>query len=162
MGQTGEFSEADFSINKSWKIAVIKARFNSDIVEKLEGSFVKTALELGLDKGQLEFIEVPGALEIPLATSWALNSVGCVGAVTLGSVIRGETTHYEYVCNGVERGLTQLQLSTGKPIAQVVLTTENHQQALDRCGGSAGDKGEEGAKVLIQMLSLKHRLLTEK
>ena len=158
MGKAGSFSEKDFSIQKHWKIAIVKARFNANIVDKLEESVLRGLKELGIEDNQILNLEVPGALEIPLATRWALQDLDCAGAVTLGSVIRGETTHYEYVCNGVERGLTHLQLTTGKPIAQVVLTTENLQQALDRCGGSAGDKGEEGAQVLLQMLSMKHKL----
>ena len=97
---------------------------------------------------------MPGALEIPLAIQLAFDG-GFDAAIATGAVIRGETTHYEYVCNGIERGCTHIQLQTKKPIAQAVLTTENLNQALDRCGGNHGDKGEEAAEVVVSMLNLK-------
>lgn len=98
-------------------------------------------------------VKVPGAVEIPLACQ-VLLSRGCAGAVALGAVIRGETSHYDYVCNSVERGISQLMLETGKPIAFGVLTTENEAQALDRVGGRHGHKGEEAAQVVLEMVGL--------
>lgn len=108
-----------------------------------------------LQEAQVEVlsVKVPGAVEIPLATKTLLEA-GCDGVVALGAVIRGETSHYDYVCNSVERGITHLMLETGKPIGFGVLTTENEEQAFDRVGGKHGHKGAEAAQVVIEMVGL--------
>lgn len=98
-------------------------------------------------------VKVPGAVEIPLACQALLNA-GCEGVIALGAVIRGETSHYDYVCNSVERGLSQLMLEHQKPIGFGVLTTENEEQAFDRVGGSHGHKGEETALTVLEMIGL--------
>ena len=104
-------------------------------------------------------VKVPGAVEIPLACK-ALLEAGCEGIVALGAVIRGETSHYDYVCTSVERGITTLMLDTGKPIGFGVLTTENEEQAFDRVGGKHGHKGEEAAQVVLEMVGLLKDLKT--
>ncbi len=98
-------------------------------------------------------VRVPGAIEIPL-TCQALFEQGCDGVVALGSVIRGETSHYDYVCNSVERGITALMLDYNKPIGFGILTTENEEQAMDRAGGKHGNKGAEAAEVVFEMIGL--------
>ena len=140
-------------VSSEWKIAIVQALFNQEITQKLTMSAKNRLLKNGMSEEQIAIFQVPGALEVPLALSMALKS-GYHGAIATGAVVRGDTTHYEYVCNGVERGCTLLQLETQKPIAQAVLTTENQKQALDRCGGVAGDKGAEAADVLLSMLNL--------
>ena len=110
---------------------MVTSRFNSEITEKLES----------------------GAFEIPLATQ-ALLDLGCDGVVALGCVIRGETSHYDYVCNSVERGVTELMLQYKKPIGFGVLTTENDEQAEARAGGKHGNKGAEAAEVVMEMIGL--------
>lgn len=131
-------------------IGVVTSRFNSDVTEKL----LEGALEV-LEEAHVEIysVKVPGAVEIPLACQVLLES-GCDGVVALGAVIRGETSHYDYVCSSVERGITHLMLETGKPVAFGVLTTENEQQALDRVGGKHGHKGAEAAEVVLEMVGL--------
>jgi 6,7-dimethyl-8-ribityllumazine synthase len=84
----------------------------------------------------------------------ALLRNGCHGVVALGAVIRGETSHYDYVCAGVERGCSHLQLKYKKPVGFGVLTTENEEQALDRAGGAMGNKGAEAAEVVLEMIDL--------
>ena len=111
----------------------------------------------GVAPEKIRKVRVPGAVEIPLAAKWLLES-GCDGVITVGAVIRGETSHYDYVCNSVERGCSQLMLETGCPIAFGVLTTENAAQAEARAGGAKGNKGAEAAEVLLEMLSLKMEL----
>jgi 6,7-dimethyl-8-ribityllumazine synthase len=83
---------------------------------------------------------------------------GVDGVLVLGAVIRGETTHYDYVCNSVERGCSQLALDTGKPVIFGVLTTENEEQAMARTGGAHGHKGIEGANALIEMIGLLNQI----
>jgi 6,7-dimethyl-8-ribityllumazine synthase len=108
---------------------------------------------MGIDKKNIVNVHVPGAVEIPLATK-ALLAKGCDGVIALGAVIRGETSHYDFVCNSVERGITQLMLETGKPIGFGVLTTENEDQAWSRTIGAHGNKGADSAQVVLEMIAL--------
>lgn len=138
--------------SKPYRIGIVTARFNEEVTSKLE-------------QGALEFFEkihssveilnvkVPGAVEIPLACM-ALLDLNCDGVVALGAVIRGETSHYDYVCNSVERGISELMLDYKRPIGFGVLTVENEEQAMDRCGGKHGNKGYEAAQVTMEMIGL--------
>lgn len=135
------------------KIGVVTARFNSEVTEKLEEGALKALKEMGIADEALISARVPGAFELPLAAK-ALLDRGCHGVVALGAVIRGETSHYDYVCSAVERGCTELQLRTGKPVGFGVLTTDNDEQALDRAGGRHGNKGAEAAQVVVEMVRL--------
>lgn len=134
-------------------IGVVTAKFNSEITLELEKGAIETLKKAGLKDHQIWAVQVPGAVEIPLATK-VLFEQGCDGVVTLGAVIRGDTAHFDYVCQSVERGVTQLMLETGKPIGFGVLTTENEEQAIERTTGSHGNKGSEAAIVVLEMLSL--------
>jgi 6,7-dimethyl-8-ribityllumazine synthase len=133
------------------KVGVVTARFNSEITEKLEEGAL-SYLEACEDV-QVYAVRVPGAVEIPLAAQTLLEA-GCDGVVALGAVIRGETSHYDYVCSSVERGVTELMLAYNRPVGFGVLTTENEEQALDRAGGKHGNKGEEAAQVVMEMIGL--------
>lgn len=133
------------------KIGVVTGRFNQKITEKLESGALAVLKEMGCS--QIVAVRVPGAFEIPLAGQHLLSR-GCDAVVALGTVIRGDTTHYDYVCAAVERGCTELQLQTGKPVAFGVLTTENEEQALERAGGRHGNKGAEAAQVAVEMVRL--------
>ncbi len=138
---------------KALRIGIVCARFNREITEQLEAGAVRRLLELGVAEKNIRLVSVPGAVEIPLAAKALLKS-GVDSVITLGCVIRGETTHYESVCTSVERGCTHLQLELLKPIVFGVLTVENMEQALDRVGGHHGHKGEEAAEVAIEMCNL--------
>ena len=133
------------------KIGVVTARFNSEVTEKLQAGALQALNEMGCT--DVRAVSVPGAVEVPLAAK-ALLDAGCDGVVALGAVIRGETSHYDYVCSSAERGCTELQIRTGKPVAFGVLTTENEEQALDRAGGRHGNKGAEAAQVAVEMVRL--------
>ncbi|MDX9730290.1 MAG: 6,7-dimethyl-8-ribityllumazine synthase [Bdellovibrionales bacterium] len=134
------------------KIGLVTARFNSEITSKLEAGALRTLKALGVADKNIRVVSVPGAVEITTAAKALLKSVDAV--ILLGCVIRGETTHYESVCNAAERGGTHLQLETGKPVVFGVITTENFEQALDRVGGHHGHKGEEAAEVAVEMANL--------
>lgn len=148
-------SELDVS---GLKIAVVSSLFNRPVTEKLESAALQFLEDAGLKKEQLQLVQVPGALEIPLAAK-ALFEKGVDGVVAVGAVIRGETTHYESVCAGVERGCSHLQLEYMRPLGNGVITTENAQQAYDRCGGSKGNKGAEAAEVTLQMIKILKNIL---
>lgn len=131
------------------RIGVVSARWNAEITDRLHEGAVNTLRELGCE--EIKAIRVPGAFEVPLAAR-ALIEAGYDGVIALGCVIRGETTHYDYVCQSVERGCTELQLRTGKPVGFGILTVENEQQAFDRVGGKHGHKGVEAAEVVVEMV----------
>lgn len=134
------------------KIGVVTSRFNEEITSQLEEGALQYLEGFG-EQIEVLSVRVPGAIEIPL-TCKTLLDIGCDGVVALGAVIRGETSHYDVVCNSVERGLTHLMLDTGKPVSMGVLTTENEEQAQDRVGGKHGHKGLEAAQVVVEMLGL--------
>ncbi len=142
---------------KKSKIGVVTARFNSEVTSKLEAGAIATLKELGCSENHIVAVSVPGAFEIPLAVQ-ALLSGGCDAVVALGAVIRGDTSHYDYVCNAVERGCSELQLKFHKPVAFGVLTTDTDEQAMDRAGGKHGNKGSEAALVAIEMVSLLRKI----
>ena len=146
-------------VGYKWKVAVITSRFNEEITAKLKQGCLGEMEKLGFKSEQVTDISVPGAYEIPLAARQCIE-MGYDGVIALGAVIRGETSHYDYVCNAVERGCSELQLRTGHPVVFGVLTTENEAQAVDRIGGQHGHKGVESAQVLVEMLNLKNLIQT--
>lgn len=136
---------------KTFKIAVVTSRFNEEITTKLQEAAIDFLEELGVE---IYAVSVPGAVEIPLAIQAMFDVHKVDGAVALGAVIRGETTHYEEVCRSVERGCSQLMLQYKKPIGFGVLTTENEEQALARAGGEHGNKGVDASQAVIEMIGL--------
>lgn len=137
----------------SMKIGVVTSRFNEEVTSKLEEGAIHFLENFEEEQIEIWSVRVPGAVEIPLACK-ALFEKGCEGVVAVGAVIRGETTHYDLVCNSVERGVTQLMLEVGKPIGFGVITVENDEQAMDRAGGKHGNKGAEAAQVTLEMIGL--------
>ena len=135
------------------RIGVVTSIFNSEITDKLEQGALDYLEKVDDTVVEILAVRVPGAIEIPL-TCQALFEQGCDGVVALGAVIRGETSHYDYVCNSVERGITALMLDYNKPIGFGILTTENEEQAMDRAGGKHGNKGADAAEVVFEMIGL--------
>jgi 6,7-dimethyl-8-ribityllumazine synthase len=138
---------------KKIKIGVVTSRFNTEITEKLETGAIDFLEGLTNLKPEILVVRVPGVVEIPIAAQ-ALLDRGCEGVVALGCVIRGDTSHYDYVCDSVTEGVTRLMLDHKKPIGFGVLTTENEAQAMDRAGGKMGNKGQEAAEVVLEMIGL--------
>ena len=139
---------------KGLKIAIVASRFNEFITNKLVSGAEDCLLRHGVDGNDITLAWVPGAFEISvaakkLAESGAFDAVICVGAV-----IRGSTSHYDYVCNEVSKGIAQISLSSGIPVMFGVLTTENIEQAVERAGTKAGNKGFESAEGAIEMVNL--------
>jgi 6,7-dimethyl-8-ribityllumazine synthase len=136
------------------KAAIVAARFNEIIVNKLLGGAVDGLVRHGVEEENITAAWVPGAFEIPvvaekLAKSGKYDAVICVGAV-----IRGDTSHYDYVCNEVSKGIAQVGLSTGIPVLFGVVTTENIEQAISRAGSKSGNKGYDCALSAIEMVNL--------
>ncbi len=135
-------------------MGVACARWNGEVTEILLEGALRRLVEIGVDPDRVRTVLVPGAFELPLAAQ-ALARSGAIDAVIcLGAVIRGETSHYDFVAGQCAEGLQRVQLETGVPIAFGVLTTENLAQALDRAGGRHGHKGEEAADTAVEMASV--------
>jgi 6,7-dimethyl-8-ribityllumazine synthase len=137
-------------------IGIVVAEFNRDVTRKLEEGALAYLQEKKVK--DIILVHVPGAYEIPLAAKLLLQKKKVEAVIALGAVIRGETTHYESVCNSVERGCTLLQLEFSKPLVFGVLTTENEEQAFDRLGGKHGHKGRDAAETALKMMTLTKKL----
>lgn len=148
-----------FSYNqKHYKIGVVTASWNNHITSILRDGAIDTLTKLK-EKQSIEIVEfsVPGAFEIPTAAQW-LFEIGCDAVINLGCVIKGDTPHFDFVCNAVTDGIGQLALKHSKPCIFGVITTNTEQQAFDRAGGSLGNKGSEAAEAAVWMLLAKNTI----
>ncbi len=140
------------------RIGLVRTRWNADIVERLGAGVERGLLHLGVPFDDILIETVPGSFEIPMACSILARSRKVDAIVTIGAVIRGETTHYELVSEGAAQGVQQVQLATGVPIAFGLVTVENREQALARSEGPGGHNvGEEAALVAVEMARLAQR-----
>jgi 6,7-dimethyl-8-ribityllumazine synthase len=140
------------------KVGIVAARFNEIIVNKLLGGAVDGLVRHGVEEQNITAVWVPGAFEIPtvalkMAKSGKYDAVICVGAV-----IRGQTSHYDYVCNEVSKGIAQTAMQTGVPTLFGIVTTENIEQAIARAGSKAGNKGYDCALSAIEMVNVLEQL----
>lgn len=145
-------------IAKGMKIGIVGARFNEFIVSKLIGGAKDALLRHGAEESDLTLTWVPGAFEIPSAAKWMAKSGKYDAVICLGAVIRGATSHYDYVCSEVSKGIAHIALETDVPVLFGVVTTENIEQAIERAGTKAGNKGYDSAVAAIEMVQLKKQL----
>jgi 6,7-dimethyl-8-ribityllumazine synthase len=138
-------------VGSGLKVAIIVGRFNEFITSKLLSGAVDALKRHGVEDENVELAWVPGAFEIPLVAKKMASSNKYDAVITLGTVIRGSTTHYDYVCNEAAKGVSQASMSTGVPVIFGVLTTESIEQAIERAGTKAGNKGYEEAVAAIEM-----------
>ncbi|WP_243386456.1 6,7-dimethyl-8-ribityllumazine synthase [Bacillus kexueae] len=136
------------------RIGIVVARFNEFITSKLLGGAVDGLVRHGVDENNIEVAWVPGAFELPLVAKKMAETNQYDAVITLGTVIRGSTTHYDYVCNEAAKGIAQASNQTGIPVIFGVITTENIEQAIERAGTKAGNKGYEAAVSAIEMANL--------
>ena len=141
-------------VAKDVKIGIVASRFNEFIVSKLISGAEDTLLRHDVSGDNITLAWVPGAFEIPLMAKKMAESGKYDAIICLGTVIRGATTHYDYVCNEVSKGIAQVSLSTGIPVMFGILTTENIEQAIERAGTKAGNKGSDCALGAIEMINL--------
>lgn len=134
------------------KFGIVVAKFNDLITERLLAGAKGTLEQAGAEK--IDIVWVPGAFEIPLAALKMAQSKKYDGIVCLGAVIRGSTTHYDYVCNEAVKGISQVGLQTGVPASFGVLTVENLEQAFERAGSKLGNKGSEAAMATLEMVNV--------
>ncbi|MBN9648982.1 6,7-dimethyl-8-ribityllumazine synthase [Terrisporobacter glycolicus] len=141
-------------VSKDVKIGIIAARFNEFITSKLLGGAVDALKRHDVDEENIEVAWVPGAFEIPLIASKMAKSKKYDAIICLGAVIRGNTTHYDYVCSEVSKGIAHVSLNSEIPVMFGVITTENIEQAIERAGTKAGNKGFDCAVGAIEMINL--------
>ena len=136
------------------KVGIVAARFNEFIVSKLVSGALDGLKRHDVKEEDIDIAWVPGAFEIPLIADKMAKSKKYDAVICLGTVIRGATSHYDYVCNEVSKGIAQVSLNTGIPVLFGVVTTENIEQAIERAGTKAGNKGYDCALSAIEMVQL--------
>ena len=141
-------------ISKGIRVGIVAARFNEFIVSKLLSGCQDGLLRHGVKDEDIAVAWVPGAFEIPLAAQAMAKSGNYDAVIALGAVIRGSTSHYDYVCAEVSKGVAHAALESGVPVLFGVLTTDTIEQAIERAGSKAGNKGAECAQGAIEMVNL--------
>src|ERR1044071_1055805 len=136
------------------KFAIVVAEWNEEITEALYEGAYNGLIELGAGKKNIERINVPGTFELTLGALKAAEKKHIDAVICLGCVIQGETPHFDYICQAVAYGITEVNIKTGKPVIFGVLTTLDKKQALERAGGKYGNKGEEAAVAAVRMLEI--------
>ena len=141
-------------VAEDMKVGIVAARFNEFITNKLLGGALDGLTRHNVREEDIEVAWVPGAFEIPLIAARMAKSGKYDAVICLGAVIRGSTSHYDYVCNEVSKGIAAVSLETGVPVLFGVLTTENIEQAIERAGTKAGNKGYDCALSAVEMVNL--------
>ncbi|HIZ43752.1 MAG TPA: 6,7-dimethyl-8-ribityllumazine synthase [Firmicutes bacterium] len=141
-------------VSQDIRIGIVASRFNEFITSRLLGGAMDGLKRHGVREEDVHVAWVPGAFEIPLIASKMAESKRYDAVICLGSVIRGSTSHYDYVCSEVSKGIASVSLSSGVPVMFGVLTTENIEQAIERAGSKAGNKGYDCAEGAIEMVNL--------
>ena len=143
---------------KGLRIAIVAARFNHFVVDKLLAGAVETLNQAGISAQDLDIVRVPGAFELPLAARKLSQSRNYDAVITLGAVIRGGTPHFDYVAGECARGVSQAARDSGVPVIFGVLTCDDLEQATERSGGKHGNKGADAALAAIEMADLLRKL----
>ncbi|MBQ2575718.1 MAG: 6,7-dimethyl-8-ribityllumazine synthase [Lachnospiraceae bacterium] len=144
--------------DENMKVAIVASRFNEIIVNKLLGGAVDGLVRHGVEEKNITAAWVPGAFEIPLTAQKLAESGKYDAVICVGAVIRGQTSHYDYVCNEVSKGIAQVSLNSKIPVLFGIVTTENIEQAIARAGSKAGNKGYDCALSAIEMVNLLHQI----
>jgi 6,7-dimethyl-8-ribityllumazine synthase len=140
------------------RIAIVVSRFNRAVTDNLLEGAREAVAKLGVLCDDEDVFVVPGAFELPLVAREAARLARYAAVVCLGAVIRGETPHFDYVCQQTAAGIARVSLETGKPVAFGVLTTDDTSQALERAGGSVGNKGYEAVVTVVEVLATIERV----
>ena len=141
------------------RISIVATEWNTEIIDALLDGAVSTLLKQGVKKNDIFIHRVPGTFELSFAAKHILENEDIDAVIVLGAVIQGETRHFDFICQSVTQGITQLNLDYEKPIIFGVLTTNNMEQARDRAGGKLGNKGAEAAIAALKMIYFKDSVL---
>ena len=139
-------------------ITIVVARFNELVVDSLLKGALDALKRHGVQESNVTIVKVPGAFELPLAAKKAAEQEGCDAVIALGAVIRGGTPHFDYVAGQAASGIAQVGLDANKPVIFGVLTTDSIEQAIERSGTKAGNKGADAAVTAIEMISLLRKM----
>jgi len=143
---------------RDFRFAVLASRFNEFVVDALVKGAIDALRRHGASDKQVEVVRIPGAYDMPLVARKLAQSRRYDAIIAVGAVVRGQTAHFDYVAGECASGLARVSAETGVPVAFGVLTTETAEQAMDRAGGKAGNKGAEAAASAIELVSLLRRL----
>lgn len=149
-----DYNRRDLPDAGQMRIGIVVSSWNAEITDNLLNGARNTLLEAGVLETNIPVYRVPGSFELPIGAQWMLDSGNVDGVIVLGSVIQGETRHFEFVCQAVADAIQKVNLKTGKPAIFGLLTDDNLQQARDRSGGKHGNKGVECAVAALQMVAL--------
>ena len=141
-------------VAKGKRFGIIASRFNDFITDRLVGGAVDALTRSGAKDADIDIVKVPGAFEIPLLAQKMARSKKYHGVICLGAVIRGATPHFDYVCAEASKGIAQASMETGLPIIFGILTTDTIEQAIERAGTKAGNKGWDAAVAAVEMANL--------
>ena len=157
MTKTTKTIEGDFTATNA-RFTIVVARFNGFVVEELLSGAIDTLTRHGVPDENITVVRVPGAFDIPVAAARVAEKEDCDAIIALGAVIRGGTAHFEYVAGECASGLSSVALESGIPVAFGVLTTDTIEQAIERSGTKAGNKGADAAMSALEMTSLLRKL----
>lgn len=143
---------------KGLKVAIVAARFNDFIVDRLIAGAADYLIRHGMDESGLTLIRAPGAFELPIICRRVAKNIQNDGVIALGAVIRGATPHFNYVCAESTKGIAQVMLETGTPIGYGLLTCDTIEQAIERAGSKAGNKGAEAAQAMLETIRVLEQL----
>ena len=145
---------SDVNLSK-FKFGIVVAEWNEQVTESLYSGAYQTLVNAGAARENIERMNVPGTFELSLGGQWMAEKEELDAVICLGCVIQGETRHFDFICDAVANGITNVNLKYNKPVIFGVLTTDNMKQALDRAGGKHGNKGDEAAATAIKMLAVR-------
>jgi 6,7-dimethyl-8-ribityllumazine synthase len=147
---------------KGFKFAIVASRFNSFITDKMVEGALDVLLRHNASQSDIDVVKVPGSFEIPLGVKTAVSLNKYDAIIAIGAIIRGETSHFDYLASQVTKELSSLSLQSGVPVTSGVVTTETLEQAIERAGGKAGNRGSEAAFSAIEMVNLMKQLSRKK
>lgn len=153
-----QFEGSEIPNGKGMRIGIVVSEWNSVITGALFDGVVQTLVKNGVKKDDILIIKVPGSFELTLGAQFLCEDKSIDGVITLGCVIQGETRHFDFICDAVAHGITNVSLKYNKPVIFGVLTPNTLEQAQDRAGGKHGNKGDEAAVTVLKMIALKKGL----
>lgn len=149
------FDHTHIPSGKGLRIGIVVAEWNIEITGALRDGAIKTLISNGVAEKDIVLTYVPGSFELTLGAQYLCEDKTLDAVIAIGCVIQGETRHFDFICDAVANGITQLNIKYNKPVVFGVLTPDNMQQAIDRAGGKHGNKGDEAAVTAIKMAALK-------
>lgn len=152
-----EYNPKEVPSGHDVRIGIVVAEWNREITHKLAAGAIETLVKHNVAKQDIHLHHVPGSFELTKGADWLAQSRQVDAVICIGCVIRGETPHFDYICQGVTQGITQLNLKHPIPFIFGILTTENKEQAEERAGGKHGNKGVEAAVSALKMVQMHHR-----